>query len=292
MGRIETRSFLSDSLHAAILGGDYIRRMIEPAKREQRFGQLYGAHPRFAAAYGSAFGAGLLLANGWGAEAKMGFEEIGYHFWSTGSVRGLAVFDQLKIGVVIPIALGTSPAANQPLDIRPRKMTGAIGFASEYTLPLTGQSITALISVADIPRITNLRLLADSSRFFFVHTVAQATYSRGFDLSPGQELTLTGGVGYHQVASGELQPNKRVQTTGKEDFKSPVLRIEYVNRVANMFGVSAQIYSSIVLLQGWVEIVRNLLYLDLRYYSPVLREPRPWEQPYFFMISPRIQVIF
>jgi hypothetical protein len=292
MGRIDTRTFLSDSLHEAILDEGYDRRMVSADHREERIGQLYGMRPRFAAAYGSAFGAGLLISNGWGVEGKMGFEEIGYHFWTTGSVRGLAVFDRFKIGAVIPIALGTSDASTQPLDIRPRKMTGAIGFSSEVLLPWDDQSVNALLSVADVPTITNLKLLADSIDFYFLHTVAQASYSKHFLLKPGQELTLSGGLGFHQMASATLNSDGSVQTTEKEDFISPIVRVEYVNRLGNMFGMSAQLYSSVLYLKGWVEIVRNLLYIDLQYYSPVFRDPRPWEQSYFFMVSPRIQVIF
>ncbi|MDH4070338.1 MAG: hypothetical protein OEV30_07930 [Ignavibacteria bacterium] len=292
MGRNDTRSFLADSLHATIIAGEYNKRMVDARPKDRRVGQLYGAHPRFAAAHGSAFGAGILLSNGWGAEATMGFEELGYHFWSTGSVRGLAVFDQFKIGVVIPIAIGTESTDTQPLDIRPRKMTGALGFATELRFPWEENAIDLLLSVADVPRVTNFRLLTDSVSFYFLHTVSQASYSRQFDLGKANLLTLTGGVGYHQMARGVVQADRSVVTADKEDFLSPIVRIEYVNRASNMFGVSAQIYSSVVHLKGWVEIVRNLFYIDLQYYSALFRDPKPWEQPYFFMISPRIQVVY
>jgi len=292
MGRNDARVFLSDSLYKEILAGNYVRQVIDARPNERRIGQLYGVHPRFAAAYGSAFGAGIMISNGWGAEAKMGFEEIGYHFWSTGSMRGLAVFDQFKLGAVIPIVPGTSDPVSQPLDIRSRRMTGAIGFSSELTIPWEDQAITAILSVADLSRLTNPRLLTDTLSIYFLHTVAQATYSRQLRIGTGHYLTLTGGLGYHQVANGLVQPNNIIVTADKEDFLSPVVRVEYMNRVSNMFGATAQLYSSIVYLKGWVEIVRNLLYVELQYYSPLFRDPRPWEQPYFFMISPRIQVIY
>jgi hypothetical protein len=41
-----------------------------------------------------------------------------------------------------------------------------------------------------------------------------------------------------------------------------------------------------------VEIVKNFLFVDLKYYTPVGRDPHPWEQKYFFMISPRIQITY
>jgi hypothetical protein len=292
MGRNDAYTFMSDSLQDAILEGNYVRKTIDPRPQERRVGQIYGSRPRFASVYASAFGAGLLFSNAWGVEAKMGFEEVGYHFWSTGSLRALAVFDQFKIGVLFPIANGAEEESVQPLDIRPRKMTGSIGFGSEFIVPFEQASINAVLSIGDIARVTNPRFSTDSSEIYFMHTVGQLSYSHRFDLSPGHVLTATGGLGYHQVAHGFIQPDKSVLTTDKEDFISPVFRLEYLNRVANMFGASAQLYSSIVHLKGWVELIRNLLYLDLQYYSPIIRDAKPWEQSYFFMISPRIQVIY
>jgi hypothetical protein len=292
MGRNDAATFMSDSLQNAILEGHYVRKTVDPRPQERRVGQIYGVRPRFASVYASAFGAGLLFSNGWGVEAKMGFEEVGYHFWSTGSLRALAVFDQFKLGVLFPIANGADEESVQPLDIRPRKMTGSIGFGSEFLVPLEQATINAVLSIGDLSRVTNERLLTDTTEIYFMHTVAQLTYSRRFDLSPGHVITGTAGLGYHQVSHGFIQPDKSVLTTDKEDFISPVFRVEYLNRVSNMFGASAQIYSSIVHLKGWVELIRNLLYLDLQYYSPVFRDAKPWEQSYFFMISPRIQVIY
>lgn len=292
MGRNDASTFMSDSLQDAILDGRYVKKTVDPRPEERRVGQIYGAQPKFASVYASAFGAGLLFSNSWGVEAKMGFEEVGYHFWSTGSLRALAVFDQFKIGVLFPIANGGEEQSVQPLDIRPRKMTGSIGFGSEFVVPLENATINAVLSIGDLARVTNERFLIDTTDVYFMHTVGQISYSRRFDLSPGHVLTATAGLGYHQVAHGVIQADASVLTTDKEDFISPVFRLEYLNRVSNMFGASAQLYSSIMHLKGWVELIQNLLYLDLQYYSPIIRDAKPWEQSYFFMLSPRIQVIY
>jgi hypothetical protein len=274
MGRNDASTFMSDSLQNAILDGNYVRQTVDPRPQERRVGEIYGVQPRFASVYASAFGAGLLFSNAWGAEAKMGFEEVGYHFWSTGSLRALAVFDQFKIGVLFPIANGADQNDVQPLDIRPRKMTGSIGFGSEFTYPFETESLTAMLSIGDLARVTNDRFLTDSTEIYFMHTVGQLTYSKKFDLSIGHVLTATAGIGYHQVSHAFVQPDKSVHTVDKEDFISPVLRVEYLNRVSNMFGASIQYYSSIIHLKGWVEMIRNLLYLDLQYYSPIIRDAK------------------
>lgn len=59
-----------------------------------------------------------------------------------------------------------------------------------------------------------------------------------------------------------------------------------------MFGASLQLYSSILHLKGWVELIKNFMFIDLQYYTPFVRDPKPWEQSYFFMVSPRFQVIY
>jgi hypothetical protein len=56
--------------------------------------------------------------------------------------------------------------------------------------------------------------------------------------------------------------------------------------------VNLQYYGMLIFAHGWLEFIKNFLYLDIKYYSPIIRNPKPWEQPYFFMVSPRIQVIY
>jgi hypothetical protein len=70
------------------------------------------------------------------------------------------------------------------------------------------------------------------------------------------------------------------------------VRINYTHEAANSFGVNLQYYGMLIFAHGWLEFIKNFLYLDIKYYSPIIRNPKPWEQPYFFMVSPRIQVIY
>lgn len=294
LGRRETYVNLSDSLHSEILEGRYTKREVAPARVRQRIGQTFGQRPRFVSVYASAFGGGILFSNKWGVEAKMGHEEIGYHFWSTGSFRALAVFDQLKLGILAPLGYGLVQTHRmQPLEIRPRRLTGATGFSAEFELPISDATIKSHLTVGDITRISDYSMLTDSTETYFVHTVAQLSYSRQLFVGTSDHvLTLTGGFGTHQIGFGTVQPDLHVTTTNKENFVSPLIRVEYMNQNSNMYGVSMQYYSSIVHVKGWVELIKNFIYLDMQYYTPFLRDPKPWEQSYFFMISPRIQVIY
>ncbi len=294
MGRRDTYVTLSDSLHNEILTGDYARRAVNPLPERPRMGLSFGAQPRFASVYASAFGAGILFSNRWGLETRMGFEEIGYHFWSTGGLRAMAIFDQFKIGVMVPFTFGAIASAEpEPLDVRARRLSGAKGFTAEFDVPFESEVIGAHLSVGDLTRVTNYNLLTDSSGSYYLHTVSQIRYSRQETLGGGSHiLILTGGLGFHQVGFGEVQHDGTIRTTEKQDFLGPILRVEYRHQGSNMFGASVQYYSSIMYIKGWVEHIKNFLYVDMQYYSPFLRDPKPWEQPYFLMVSPRIQVIY
>ena len=89
-----------------------------------------------------------------------------------------------------------------------------------------------------------------------------------------------------------MQPDGSILTTEKNDFISPIVRVEYRHNGSNMFGATVQYYSGIAYIKGWVEIIKNFLFIDMQYYSPFLRDPKPWEQSYFLMVSPRIQIIY
>jgi hypothetical protein len=295
MGRRETYLNLSDSLHREILGGSYPKRTLDPHPLRPRFGMLLKPPPMFADLSASAFGASLSFSGGRGVELKMGHEEIGYHFWSTGDLRALAILNQFKVGILVPFSYGLSNA-NVPsaLDIFNRRMAGALGVSAEWEQPWGDQSFGANFSVGEVDKTWILGTLPDLDKLYYVHTVAQLRYGRYLSLgSPEHSLLLAGGLGYHQIALG-VPTAGRDGTTAieKTDFYSPILRVEYAHDGPYRYGVSLQYYSAILYTKAWVEILRDFLFLEVQYYTPFLRKPRPWEHPYFFMISPRIQVAY
>lgn len=295
MGRRETYLNLSDSLHREILRGTYPKRPLDPRPLRVRAPMLQKRPPMFAALSASAFGVSLLFAGSRGVEAKLGHEEVGYHFWSTGDLRVMMVFDQLKVGIMAPFTYGLheSPVPS-PLAIYGRRMTGPRGISAEWEQQYLDQFFWATLSVGEVKTAGSPGILTNPDSSYYLHTIAQLRYSRHFSLgSPEHSLLLTGGVGYHQVALGVATPaHDRVTTSEKEDFISPILRAEYAHDGPYRFGFSVQYYSTILHTKAWVELLRDFLFLEGQYYTPFLRDPRPWEHPYFFMISPRIQVAY
>jgi hypothetical protein len=178
-------------------------------------------------------------------------------------------------------------------------MMGAKGVVMEYEYPLSDASFGGHLSVGENNSLLvggNLFVnSADSNYNYYVHTVIQGWYARTLRLGADGEhrLALSGGFGYLQIAAGLNVANRlRIVTVNKQDFYSPLVRINYTHEAANSFGVNLQYYNSVIFAYGWLEFVKNFLYLDIKYYSPIIRAPKPWEQPYFFMVSPRIQVIY
>ncbi len=293
MGRLESHLNLSDSLHQAILGADYPLRRVDAVPAKERKSVLFGSIPKVVSVDASAFNTELLFSNGWGIEAKIGNDEIGYPFWMTGSARVHAIFNQLRIGVMAPFKFGRKqPDILGPLDIRPRRLNGSTGFSAEFDQPLGSDLVGARLAVGELNKFVSGQLTNDSLPYY-LHTVAQLFYSRHASLAGGEHLfTFTGGVGYHQIGLGQVQSDKRITAIKKLNFVSPILRAEYTRHGTRMYGVGVQYYHSIIEVNGWLEFIKNFIYLDLRYSAPIIRGPKPWEQSYFVMISPRFRLAF
>jgi hypothetical protein len=295
MGRRETYLNLSDSLHREILGGSYPKRTIDPRPLRPRPAMLPQPSPRFASLSASAFGASLLFSGGRGVELKLGHEEIGYFFWSTGDLRIMAVLNEFKFGLMVPFTYGRDEAdVPSPLAIRNRLMAGARGISGEWEQFYGDQSFGANFSVGEVNKAGLQGILPNLDSTYYLHTVAQLRYGRSFSLgSPEHKLLLTGGIGYHQIALGVSTPaHDRITAVEKEDFVSPILRAEYIHDGPYRYSISVQYYSAIFYAKAWMELLPDFLFLEMQYYTPFLRDPQPWEHPYFFMISPRIQIAY
>ena len=295
MGRRDTQVHLSDSLRSKILSADYDLENVDRTPSKPRTTLTFGVPPKFAGITASAFGAGLLFSNGWGLEAKLGFDEIGYHFWSPGALRVMAIFDRFKLGVIAPMRFGAPGTFDQieALSIRPRLLNGPKGISGEFEQLFVTEVVGAKFSIGELTHVTNPANIVDRANIYYLHTIAQLYYTRR-DTPFGKDhvFTLTGGAGYHQVARGVSPLGYKIDTDEKTDFASPILKVEYTRQGSNMYSIGVQYYSSIIFVHTWLELVKNFIFLDVKYYAPIVRGPKPWEQSYFFMVSPRIQVIY
>ena len=63
-------------------------------------------------------------------------------------------------------------------------------------------------------------------------------------------------------------------------------KIEYLNQSDFPFGFSAQLANRNLLLNGFVPIIPNWLFLQAKYSTPLLSDPQPWEQQPVIIVSP------
>lgn len=292
LGRLETPQTISDSLNRELLHGTYQRKDVD-LKVEPPRTNVLETEPLYASLAASAFGLRMMFSKGLGLEAVIGREELGYHFWSSGdfSIRGIVY--GLRLGVLLPFPYGYKTyQPSDPLAIKPTLLVGSTGFSGEYEYPLGNGKVGARLSVGDLFLGTLLDKVPPGVVAYSIHSTGQLYYAHRIRWG-SDSFTFTGGIGGHQVTTNAADTVQNKATAiDRADFTSPILRVDYARLGTRLFGGSVQLYSSILYLSGWVEIVRNFLFVDVKYYTPVGRDPHPWEQKYFFMISPRIQITY
>lgn len=144
---------------------------------------------------------------------------------------------------------------------------------------------------------------------YFLRTIAQGTvfwenwmseYEHFFRVSLGvsyQEISqavLRDDVDNSYIGSdivlagrGVNVEHKRLQPGRKELQDWVYAKVEYLNQSGFPFGMSAQLANRNLLLSGFIPVLKNWLFLEAKFSTPILRdEPAPWEYNSFFMISP------
>jgi hypothetical protein len=293
MGREEVRLFLGDNLRKTILSEDYSHESVaEPLEPKKPV--VMEPEPKSVFFEGSLFGGSIKFANGWGAEFKMGCDEIGYPFWSTGSSQILLLIDQLKVGATIAMNVGLNETdVAGPLSIQSRKLNGAGGFLAEYTMNVASGTFTAHVSSTPLTNSDAGKFFTDPNQAYYIRSVVQGIYQRQLGSVNNEHFfTLGVGMGYHQVGSAEIKNHTTVNTTEKFDYYSPIIKISYLRHGIHTYGLDVQSYSSILLVTSWIELVKDFIYADMKYSVPIFRGPEPWENSYFIMISPRIRLSF
>lgn len=192
-----------------------------------------------------------------------------------------------------------------------------LGFAINAEVPFNKmvphQAINANESIVSFYAPLSARDEDFVRQAYFLRTVAQGTlfwenwlggrdnYEHFFRIALGlsyQEVAL--GVVERQVGA-EYEPVVQDDPKGiygtaidyrglihPKEFEDWVYaRVDYLNQSGFPFGVSAQIANRNLMLTGFVPVIRNWLFLEAKYTTPLLRDnPMPWEYPSFFMISP------
>lgn len=242
----------------------------------------------------SLFGASLRFGNEWGLIGRIGNDELGYPFWSSGNTWIMGSYKSLKLGAWVPINGGIdrpTKGATQVVTRSTRLLNGSDGIVGEFefeweTIRINSESFpyAALGGRFAFGGLSGRReefLTRNLDSLYYISAVMQGYY--GFDFlfdEKRQNLNVHLGASYHKVNIGKAVVVDGKHTIFKngepESFIDPYLRIEYRNYRFDRFRVTAQ-YSRLLMFFGWAEVVPPFIYAEIKFSTVVFRKPRPWE---------------
>ena len=246
----------------------------------------------------SAYGLSFRVGPVWGGEIRMGNDELGLPFWTSGKTSFLAMYKQVKVGFELPTPMGKNSSDKFLFPVRNRLLSGTRGVTGEFDFGYLGGYISATRFTSN-----DLSTVTDPSKFYYITAELLGYSSFGFSITPTSWARLKVGVGFHQVREGSLTP-AGVDSTGaptggqllemnSTDFSSPYIRFEYLHQDHDeAYGGGIQYYNASILSSAWLQIVPRILRVELKFSKPILRTLRDWENPDFIIISPRLFLSF
>ncbi len=242
----------------------------------------------------SLFGVSLRFGNEWGLVGRLGEDELGYPFWSTGTAWLMGQYKSIKIGAWVPVHGGLeepSASGTQIITNTTRLLNGSDGIVGEFefeweTIRINSEmfpyaALGGRFAFGGLsgrrPEYTTRNL--DS--LYYISSIIQGYYAFDFLFDQKrQNLNIQLGGSYHSVSLGKaiIIDGKVVIFKGgePESFIDPLVRIEYRNYRFDRFRVSAQ-FTRLLMFTGWAEIVPPFIYGEIKFSAVIMREPRPWE---------------
>lgn len=246
-------------------------------------------------------------------------------------LRSKGVPDILTIGLGGAYRLKVGSPDENFLDgaIQPRRLNGAIGGKAiahiEYRLPQLndlGFLLNAEVPFSKLQGADKVDLSDGVVTFpersgrtdtvqagYFLRNVAQGVLFWETWLNDYEHFfRVSVGASYQEVARGVAAAGLKPVTTTNHLFPDGVLyqglyhpttfqdwifaKVEYLNQSGFPFGISAQISNQNLLIDGFIPLFPNWLFIEAKYSTPVLRDnPQPWESNSFFMISPILRFV-
>jgi hypothetical protein len=237
---------------------------------------------------------GLKFKSGplWGGEFKIGNEEIGFPFWTSGKMAFLATYKNLKLGFELPFTGGLNTSEIfPPFVIRSRKLNGTRGVVGGFDFGPFGGSFS-------FTRLTenDLHALTDPDNFYYITVIAQAYFSFGLELTPSNFIRVKAGAGTHKVNQAHIETTAggtQAVPGPTEDFVSPYLKFEYLNQtIGENFAVTVQYYDVTLVTTAMLEVVKDVLSFELLYMWPLAAELPEWQNPEFLILTPHLYLTF
>jgi hypothetical protein len=247
--------------------------------------------PSWIAANVSLFGGSMRFGNDWKIEGRIGSDELGYPFWSSGQIFLTAGYKSLKLGAYLPMHGGVFDInAERPLSLKPRLLNGSTGATGSFEFEwdvvklnsdnVTYAAIGGAFAVGSLDRRRPEYLTTNLDSLYSINTMLQGYYALNYKFDDEKMLNAKVGGIYHTVALNRFEQNEILRYgTLKKNFSSYIF-VEYKNSGADWFKLNAT-YSRLLMFGAWAEIVPAYVYAEVKYSTQFLRAAKPWEQNYY-----------
>lgn len=290
LGKFYALTVLPTQLYDTILSKQYLYTDLTPLfelqdQNAHRVSPFRSSAASKFAVNASLFGGEIRIGEDWGVVGRVGDDEIGYPFWSSGQAWLMLSYRSIiKLGARLPVHGGLS---DFDLGLRERLINGSTGvggefeFAWDFLQPAWSNfsygAIGGLFSTGSLGQRRPEYLTPDFSRLYSIPAVAQAYYA--FDYlfdSARQNIAVRVGVSHYQVSVSKTSGLDIVKAGNSEKIWGPMIRIDYLNQRFKWFKLGAQ-YSNLLMLTAWTELLPRYIYAELKYSAVVGRDPKLWE---------------
>jgi hypothetical protein len=296
-GKLYSQTLLARDLRTDLLAEAKVNEPPEGLKSrvsEESNPMARPSKPDWVSADFSLFGMSMRFGNDWGIVGRIGDDELGYLWWSTGNARIMGAYKSLKIGAWVPVLGGLS---KDDVEGTGRLINGSDGLVGEFefeweTIRINSESFpyAAIGGSFAVGGLTGRRLeflTPNIDSLYYLARIIQGYYAFDFLFDEKrQNLNVHLGASYHQVNIGKaviIDDGYKIFKGGEpESFIDPLIRIEYRNYRFDRFRVTAQ-FTRLLMFSGWAEVVPPFLYAEIRFSAVVFRNPRAWEHSSYVM---------
>ncbi len=248
--------------------------------------------PSWVSANISLFGGSMKFGNDWRIVGKIGNDELGYPFWSSGQISLMAGYKSIQLGAYLPMHGGvfeTNPA-DRPLSLKPRRLNGSSGVTGSAEFEWDAVKINSprvsygaiggSFAVGSLDRRRPEYLTANLERLFSVTTILQSYYAFNYQFDDEKVLHARVGATFHRVSLNKYIEDEIYAYGSAQNIVTPLVSVLYRNVGADWFALTGQ-YSRMLSFSAWAELVPKYVYVEAKYSTVVFREAREWEQRYY-----------
>lgn len=239
--------------------------------------------------------ANIIFGNRWGAEVRIGDDDFGYPFWSSGNLAFLIIYKQVKVGAHVPFAGGRTPGKILETFWTPRRIDGTYGLTGDFDFVNVGGSFIYGPRRSDIDGS-----YVNPDTIVSIRNMVQVWYSNIIsDKSEGNLLRYKVGLGFQQLGHDMVYKGTGTIPLSIETSEppttsvSPYIKLEYINKQSQeRFGASVQYYNDWILGSAWLEIIPNRMRLEVKGGAPIFRTDQYWKSSRFVTLTIPIALSF